>query len=158
MTETFEHELPNEPAPHADAPEVQAPRTDAAPVAPEDIAPPIAALLTAIRAAVVKGAAPDARTAGAVACRSILTVLEAKPGEPLAAPPVAAPSPTSPIAGLFSQPGFLQKLAAMSREQLLDLLKQITGAMPVRAHTPTSAAPRFHLIQLPQPYRPGGGK
>jgi hypothetical protein len=157
MTETFENESPHEPSPHAETPAVQAPSTEAAPAAPEDIAPPIAALLTSIRAAVAKGAAPDARTAGAVACRSILTVLEAKPGEPLAAHPVAAPSPTSPIAGIFSQPGILQKLAAMSREQLLDLVKQVTAALPARPHTPTSAAPRFHLIQLPQTRKPEGG-
>jgi hypothetical protein len=42
----------------------------------------------------------------------------------------------------------------MSREQLLDLLKQVTGAMPARSQTPTSGAPRFHLIQIPQVRRP----
>jgi hypothetical protein len=118
-------------------------------------APPLAALIATIRSAVIQGASPEARVAGATACRSILTVLEARPGEPLAAAPAAA-SPTSPIASLLSQPGFLSKLAAMSREQLLDLLKQVSGAMPARPHTPTAAAPRFHLIQIPQVRRPGG--
>ncbi|HEX3474367.1 MAG TPA: hypothetical protein VHT91_04950, partial [Kofleriaceae bacterium] len=63
-------------------------------------------------------------------------------------------SPASPIAALLKQPGLLTQLAAMSREQLLDLLKQVTGAMPARSQTPTSGAPRFHLIQIPQVRRP----
>jgi len=58
------------------------------------------------------------------------------------------------IAALLKQPGLLNQLAAMSREQLLDLLKQVTGAMPARPQTPTSGAPRFHLIQIPQVRRP----
>jgi hypothetical protein len=126
------------------------------PAEPFDVAPPLAALIAAIRLAVVQGASPEARAAGATACRSILTVLEAKPGQPLWAPPPAATSPTSPIASLLSQPGLLSKLAGMSREQLLDLLKQVTGAMPARPHTPATVAPRFHLIQIPQVRRPGG--
>ena len=79
--------------------------------------------------------------AGANACRSILTVLEAKPGQPLAATPqrTSSTAQASPLATLLSQPGLLSKLAAMSREQLLDLLKQVTGAMPARPHTPTTA-------------------
>jgi hypothetical protein len=121
-----------------------------------DIAPPLTTLIAAIRSAVAPGASPEARATGATACRSILTVLDAKPGEPLAAAPASPTSPTSPIASLLSQPGLLSKLAAMSREQLLDLLKQVTGAMPTRPHTPTTAAPRFHLISIPQVRRPGG--
>lgn len=123
---------------------------------PADIAPPLATLIAKIQSAVARGASSEARAAGAIACRSILTVLEAKPGTPLAAPPATATSSTSPIASLLSQPGFLSKLAAMPREQLLDLLKQVTGAMPGRSHTPATAAPRFHLIQIPQVRRPGG--
>ena len=122
--------------------------------APDDVAPPIAALITSIRAAVAAGASAEARAAGATACRSILTVLEAKPGQPLAAEPQRPASPASPIAALLKQPGLLHQLAAMSREQLLDLLKQVTGAMPARPQTPTSGAPRFHLIQIPQVRRP----
>jgi hypothetical protein len=125
-----------------------------APAAPDDVAPPVAALIASIRAAVAAGASVEARAAGATACRSILTVLEAKPGQPLAAEPQRPASPASPIAALLKQPGFLNQLAAMSREQLLDLLKQVTGAMPARPQTPTSGAPRFHLIQIPQVRRP----
>lgn len=146
----------SEASANPDTSAVQNPPAEPAPAEPADIAPPLAALIAAIRSAVTRGASPETRTAGATACRSILTVLEAKPGEPLAAAPAPATSPTSPIASLLSQPGFLSKLAAMSREQLLDLLKQVTGAMPARSNTPTTAAPRFHLIQLPQIRRPGG--
>jgi hypothetical protein len=125
-----------------------------APAPPDDVAPPIAALITSIRAAVAAGASAEARAAGATACRSILTVLEAKPGQPLAAEPQRPASPSSPIAALLKQPGLLNQLAAMSREQLLDLLKQVTGAMPARSQTPSNGAPRFHLIQIPQVRRP----
>jgi hypothetical protein len=126
---------------------------------PNDIAPPLASLIASIRAAVTPSASAEARTAGANACRAILTVLEAKPGQPLAPTPQPT-SPTaqpSPLAALLSQPGLLSKLAAMSRDELITLLKQITGAMPARPTTPTTAAPRFHLIEIPQVRRPGGG-
>lgn len=125
-------------------------------VDPEDVAPSLAALIMSIRAAVARGASSEMRMAGATACRSILAVLEAKPGQPLAAPPHPATAPTSPIAALLSQPGLLAKLAAMSREQLLDLLKQATAAVPPRAPTPATAGPRFHLIEIPQARRSGG--
>jgi hypothetical protein len=88
-----------------------------------------------------------------------LAVLEARPGQPLALPPPQSSptSPTSPIAALFAQPGVLSRIAAMSRDELLDLVKQVTGAMPAHPRTPNTAAPRFHLIQIPQTRRPGGG-
>jgi hypothetical protein len=82
-------------------------------------------------------------------------VLEAKPGQSLASNAQPA-SAQSPIAVLLKQPGFLNQLAAMSREQLLDLLKQVTGAVPARTQTSASAAPRFHLIEIPQVRRPDG--
>jgi len=52
----------------------------------------------------------------------------------------------------------LSKLAAMSRDELITLLKQITGAMPARPATPTTAAPRFHLIEIPSVRRPDGDR
>jgi hypothetical protein len=156
MTDTAEtqgtHETSATPATHA----AQNTAAEPPPTEPTDVAAPLATLIATIRSGVAPGASPEARAASATACRSILTVLEAKPGEPLASAPMPAMSPTSPIASLLSQPGFLSKLAAMPREQLLDLLKQVTGAMPARPHTPTTAAPRFHLIQIPQVRRPGG--
>jgi hypothetical protein len=124
---------------------------------PDTVTAPLSALIASIRTAVISGASPDARAAGAIACRSILTVLEAKPGQPLAAAPPSASTPSSPVGALLSQPGFLSKLAAMSREQLLDLLKQATGSLQPRSTTQAGAAPRFHLIEIPRARRPGGG-
>jgi hypothetical protein len=42
----------------------------------------------------------------------------------------------------------------MSREELFTLLRQVSGAMPAPAPTPTTAAPRFHLIEIPQVRKP----
>lgn len=123
------------------------------------ITPPVASLVASIRAAVARGASADVRAAGASACRSILTVLEARPGQPLASsqlPPMEPTAPLSPIAALFSQPGILSRLAAMSRDELINLVQQATGALPARPHTPNTAAPRFHLIQIPQTRRSNG--
>ena len=141
------HDTPEEPTP-AGEPTAQ----------PDDIAPPLASLIASIRAAVTPSASAEVRTAGANACRSILTVLEAKPGQPLAATPqrTSSTAQASPLATLLSQPGLLSKLAAMSRDELIALLKQITGAMPGRPTTPTTAAPRFHLIEIPSMRRPDG--
>ena len=136
-------------APH----EAHADSTAPPPAPPDDTAPPLAALITSIEAAVTSGASAEARTVGAVACRSLSAVLEAKPGEPLVSPPLPATSPASQIAALLSQPGALSKLAVMSREQLLDLWRQVTGSMPARTSTPTTAAPSFHLIEIPQARR-----
>lgn len=137
-------------------------RAETASSEPDAIAPPLAAMIAAIRSAVIPNASPEARAAGVTACRSILTVLEAKPGQPLgsAQPGSAQPGPTgaaSPLASLLSQPGLLTKLAAMSREQLLNLLKQVTSAASPRTPSPATATPRFHLIQVPHVRRPGGG-
>jgi hypothetical protein len=127
---------------------------------PDDIAPPLAILIASLRAALTRGASAEVRAAGTIACRSLLAVLEAKPGQPLAtAVPAAAPtSSASAIASLLSQPGFLHRLAAMSRDELVTLLKQITGAMPVRPATPATAGPRFHLIEIPQLRKPDGSR
>jgi hypothetical protein len=74
------------------------------------------ALIETIRAAVADGASDDARAAGANACRTLLVVLEAKPGEPLVpAIPVAQP-PSAPIAVIASA------IRGMPREQLFDVL------------------------------------
>ena len=143
------HDAPAEPPPAGE------------PTAPhDDIAPPLAGLIASIRAAVIPSASAEARAVGANACRSILAVLEAKPGQPLAPTPQRTP-PTahaSPLAALLSQPGLLPKLAAMSRDELIASLRQITSAMPARPTTPTAAAPRFHLIEIPSARRPDGDR
>src|SRR4051812_35074005 len=112
------HDSATEPSPRTE------PVTD-----PANVAPPFASLIASIRAAVARGASPDARAAGATACRSILTVLDARRGQPLALPPPqqsSPSSPASPIAALFSQPGVLSRLAAMSRDELINLVNQVT--------------------------------
>lgn len=124
--------------------------------APGDIASSLATLITAIRGALVANASPEARAAGATACRTIVAVLDAKPGQPLGASPQPAGTATSPIGTMLSQPGFLTKLAAMSREELLGLLKQVTSSLPRKVPSAPSPGPRFHLIQIPQLRRPDG--
>jgi hypothetical protein len=157
MTDTQDTQTFNEsPASH-DGDDAPTTRAQPASAQPDDVAPPLAAMIASIRSAVAPNASREARTAGASACRSILTVLEAKPGQPLGGAPAAPAQPQSPLASLFSQPGLLNKLAAMSREQLLDLLKQVTGAASPRTQSPATDAPRFHLIQIPRLTRPGGG-
>jgi hypothetical protein len=54
-------------------------------------------LLESIRAAIVQGATADHKAAGAQACRTILTALEAEVGRPLMMP--GAPMP-GPLAGI----------------------------------------------------------
>jgi hypothetical protein len=107
-------------------------------------------LIASIRAAVARDASADARAIGATACRSILTALDAQPGQPLTAAPSAASA--SHLAGM------LHAFATMPREQLLDLLiSKLRAALPPGTPTAVTGAPRFHLIQIPQVQRPGGG-
>ena len=131
--------------------------SDTGPVDPSDVSLSTTGLLTAIRAAIAPGASTEARASGVTACRAILSVLEAKPGQALVATALPAASPASSLLAMIKQPGFLNQLAAMSREQLLDLVRQATGALPAKPSSPTTAGPRFHLIQIPQVRRPGGG-
>ena len=154
MTDTQDTQTSNQSPTVSDAPSTHA---ESASSEPDDIAPPLAAMIASIRSAVAANASTQARTAGAAACRSILTVLEAKPGQPLTTAPPAPTQPQSPLASLLSQPGLLTQLAAMSREQLLDLLRKVTGAAAPQPQLPSNGAPRFHLIQIPQVRRPGGG-
>jgi hypothetical protein len=157
MTDTHDNQgsIPTDATP-PDGDQTPTPRSEAVSADPNDVAPPLAAMIASIRSALAPNALPQARIAGASACRSILTVLEAKPGQPLATAPPAPSQVRSPLTGLLSQPGLLTQLAAMSREQLLDLLKQVTGAASPQTRSPAAAAPRFHLIQIPQVRRPDG--
>jgi hypothetical protein len=157
MTDTQDTQTSNQSPTASDVDDAPTTRAEPASSEPDDIAPPLVAMIASIRSAVAPSASPEARIAGASACRSILTVLEAKPGQPLTAAPPAPTQPQSPLASLLSQPGLLTQLAAMSREQLLDLLRQVTGAASPRTQSPATGAPRFHLIQIPRLTRPGGG-
>ena len=123
-------------------------------------------LVATIRASVAPGVTPEARAAGAAACRAILTALETQVGQSLV-PTTSLPTatrvtqePTSPLARILSQlvampreqlTGIFSQLAAMPREQLIDfLINRLRSALPPGAATRVSAGPRFHLIQIPQ--------
>lgn len=145
MSDTQESQTAQEPSNESST------RAEPSP-APDDLAPTLISFLASIRAGVARGASAEARAAGATACRAILSVLDAKPGQPLAASPqplVSPASPASPLASLLSQPGLLSRLAAMSREELINLVRQVTGAMPPRASTLSLAGPRFHIVEVP---------
>lgn len=97
-------------------------------------------LIESIRAAVASDASPEHRAAGAQACRTILTALEATSGQSLAAPAVSS----SPIATMVGA------LRGVPPEQLLDLaIAKLRSALP----TDTQVAPvrplQFHLVPLP---------
>jgi hypothetical protein len=156
MSETQETQAPISSLNNDDNESMRDPPFESASSKPSDIAPALAAMIATIRSSLVPHASPEARFAGVTACRSILVVLEAKPGQPLAPAPQST-APSSPFAALLSQPGFLSKLAAMSRDELLDLLKKVTGTRSPRPQAPAINAPRFHIISIPQTRRPGGG-
>ncbi len=106
---------------------------------------PLDDLIAAIRTAVASGASAEARTVGTTACRAILTALEAKAGQPLAAAPPATTLATSPLAAMLPQ------LAAMPREQMLEFITSfLRSKLPPGTQTQVTAGPRFHLIQIPQ--------
>jgi len=123
------------------APDAQAPSS------PPDLADKIRLLddlIAAIRTAVAPGASAETRAVGTTACRSILTVLQAKAGQPLTAAPSTAPIATSPLAAMLSQ------LAAMPREQMLEFITNfLRTRLPQGTQTQVVAGPRFHLIQIP---------
>lgn len=126
-----------------------APSTQDAPLAPSapDNPHPLDPLIASVRAAVTPGASAQARAIGATACRSILMALETQPGQPLT---TAATPPVSPLAAVLNQ------LAAMPREQIIEFLQKLVASSPAAARP--MAAPRFHLIEIPQRLRrPGGG-
>jgi len=98
-------------------------------------------LLEAIRNATSTDASDEARAAGVHACRTILSALEAKAGEPL----VVATSATSPIAAAVSV------LRGMSPEQLLDLaIARLKAAVPDGAPVTVPQPVKFHLLPLPE--------
>jgi len=99
-------------------------------------------LIEAIRAAVATEASPEARAAGAAACRAILGALEASPGQPMA---TAAPIDTSQIATVV---GALRGIPA---DQLLDLaIAKLRSALPAGTDVPRVEPLKFHIIPLPQ--------
>lgn len=99
-------------------------------------------LLEAIRNATATGATDEARAAGAQACRTLLTALEAKPGEALASPA----APDSPIATIVAG------LRGVPVDQLLDLaIAKLRTMVPADA-VAVAQAPKISipLIQVPR--------
>ena len=107
-------------------------------------------LLEAIRAAVATGATTEQKTAGAQACRTIFTALEAETGKPIGLP--TAPKP-HPLAGLtFDQALELVIMRLTSVAEARDTKAQVADAPKPTADTPklpAIAAPRIPLIQPP---------
>jgi hypothetical protein len=100
-------------------------------------------LLEAIRTATATDASEEARAAGVIACRTILTALEAKAGEPLVQLPTA---PASPIAMAVSA------LKNVPPDQLLDLaIAKLRTMLPEGVTPPTVDPVKFHVIHLPMP-------
>lgn len=96
---------------------------------PADNPNPLDGLIASIRASIAPDASAEARAVGATACRSILTALEAKAGQPLTAAPATATSATSPLTAMLAQ------LAAMPREQMLEFITNL-----LRSKLPPSTA------------------
>ena len=123
-------------------------------------------MIEAIRNALVDNASDDARTAGAQACRMLLTVLEAKPGEPMTTPPPAEASAGSSLPAIASSEGapsssatqiaqMIGTLRGVPAEQLLDLaIARLRAALPAGTEAPRVAPLKFHIVQLPKGGRP----
>ena len=123
-------------------------------------------LIEAIRVAVQSDATDEAKHQGALACRTILTALEAKAGEPLV-PPTQAPTDAPPVAqatqaatsatparppiGPQQVAAIVGALRGMPPDQLLDLaITRLRAALPSEAVAPAVAPVRFHLIPISQ--------
>jgi hypothetical protein len=98
------------------------------------------ALLESIRTALVPEASADAREAGANACRTILTALEAKPAEPM---PATVVEPAQ-IAALITT------MRGMPPDQLLELaIAKLRSMFPDEANVPRAAPMRLQFVPVP---------
>lgn len=92
-------------------------------------------LIDTIQLAIADTATVEQKQAGAIACRTLLAALEAKPGAPLTAAPDA---PTGPM----------QLLARLEPDQALDLV-----IAKLRAAVPAAVAPekgfKVQLLHVP---------
>jgi len=99
-------------------------------------------LLETIRVACASDATDDIKQRGAQACRTILTALDARTGEPLGAPPSDVPAGAQ-IAAIV---GALQ---GVPPEQLLDMaISRLRAALPKDATPPRIAPLTFQLIPI----------
>lgn len=110
-------------------------------------------LLDAIRAATAPNATDEIKAAGANACRALLAALEAKQGEPLAAPPpVATSTPKeTPLIDATQVQAAIRALGSMQPEQLLDLaITRLRAALPAGAAVAPAQPVKFQMIPLPR--------
>lgn len=109
-------------------------------------------LIEAIRVALLPDATDEAKHQGALACRTILTTLDTKAGEPLAAQ-ADAPAAPAPAASPAFEPqqvaAIVGALRGLPPEQLLDLaIARLRAALPAGAAAPAVAPIRFQILQL----------
>lgn len=103
-------------------------------------------LIDSIRVAVAQGASDEAKAAGATACRTILIALEAKPGEPMAAPaPISAHPQVPEIAAIVAG------LKGVPIDQLLDLA--ITKLRTMVPAEPAAPVQKLAIPLVPVPRR-----
>ena len=96
-------------------------------------------LIESIRAAIAAEASPEARAAGASACRTILTALDAVPGQAMA----TTPTMSSPIATAVAM------LRGVPPEQLLDLaIARLRAALPTDVTVAPVQALNFQLVPM----------
>lgn len=86
-------------------------------------------MIEAIRVAVADGATAEQRAAGAVACRTILSALEAEAGKALAFPGAPAPSPLAGLAPDQALDLLIARLSAIAEKKTVTA----SAAEPVRA-------------------------
>lgn len=103
-------------------------------------------LIHTISAAIAEGASDEARAAGATACRTMLIALEAKEGEPLAAPvPMAAISNPGDVAAIVAG------LRGVPVDQLLDLaIAKLRTLVPAE---PAAPVKKLAIPLVPVPRR-----
>ena len=109
-------------------------------------------LIEAIHVALQPDATDEAKHQGALACRTILTALETREGEPRAAPKEGPTAPEPPIGRPAIEPqqvaAFVAGLRGLPPEQLLErAIMALRAAMPAAA-VPTVAPLKFHIVQL----------
>lgn len=107
-------------------------------------------LIEKMRAATVADATDEARATGAQACRTLLTALEAKHGEPMtAAVAVPSPIPAGSATPLATVHALASALRGMTPDQLLDLaITRLRAALPAGAEVPAAQAIKFPLVPI----------
>jgi hypothetical protein len=95
-------------------------------------------LVEVIRNAIARDASPEARAAGAQACRAILSALDATPGEPRPAA-IASPPPVATIAAA---------LRGLPADQLLDVaIAKLQSMLPADTKLSPVTPLRFDFIR-----------